>query len=551
MPIPLNLKPISEINPSTGFISQMLIAETNDIRTPAPGIPQDGYYYLGGLTDLAASEGGARTVAATQNGDFGRLLDGFAQIGSAGPFLGVAKKAVNEGTIVEGFHAVQPLGVDFNIMDSGETIPVPYFVGNAGDTKDAAGETDVIGSTLFSASADGDETIFANLMQSLNPDHVKRTGIGVGSGAIATAASPLVAQATLGTTAEVNHTIITAGASPVNPTRVLITFDANAAVAAGGTGVIEVEGTCLSGYGPESYTTLKEEFFFKTGGTTTFYTDVHYKTITSIKSRGFSAGQITVTILDTAEVVTFTSQDNLLRRFWIMEVAKGTILNVYTGVLATGLDFEFSRGNTAIQYTVPLKGRRGFLYRDLNGRDKASAIKTDASNLVAASTEIMTGWQAELILGGSLIGNIIVGGVRAPVRTATFSCNQNFDNTGAVTGVPWEDVKPYRQRRNVTITSEAIATPENDYSRIFKNNSSYAAAININHYPFGGMAWRKSFILKNAQLTVLPEIETPEGLLVQPLSMKSFVSGIGLAIPDDLRIVCDYSAYSPVVNLAA
>ena len=523
MPIPLNLSPLEDLDPTVGFVSQMIIAEA------------DTYADQAGFTGIATGAGH----------DFASILG----TPSAAGIAPVGVRNVDPGAIAantlysanRGFHPVQPLSTDLNLMDEGENIPIPYYTGDAGDTKDASGPTTLGGNIRFPASGDGTELVFANLMQSLAPTHVARTAPGIGAGAIP-AAITTVSSTALGTTSSfTSHTVVaTVHASPASAT---IAFSTATRVAAGTVAMIEVTGTALDGSGSvDSYTEVTEQFMVPASGSAAppnIITDVRWKTITAVRSLGFMAGDITVTTRDTAEVVTFEAQDNRLRRFWITEVAKGIVINVYTGVIITGMNFNFNRTSPVI-FDTQFTGRRGFLYRDLNGREGNNAIKTAATGLRVGTTEVFTGWQCELTLNG----------VPAAITDATFTLAQNLQPTGVISRQRHEEVRPVRATRNVTIDCTVVYSPQNDFARLFRNNVTMNSNVNIFHSPFAGFPWRTSFQMPQAQIMSNPDAETPEGLLTQNIRIKSFVSGIGLGSPDDVRIVSDYSGYVPVREYA-
>lgn len=475
MPVPLGLQPLSALNPTTGFISQMLVAES------------DGY----------------------DDQDLSRLLA-----------AGVAISRDTSDTTSRGFHPTQPLATDLNIMDEGENIVIPYYTGDASDTKDAAGPTTIGGNVMFPAAGDGTELIYAGLTQTTAP---------VVTGAITATETTIVNDTDLSAAAV---TVVNPGFD--NPVRLKIVLTSPVA---GDAASIEITGTCLDGSGNLTRTTVTEEITYESGVTgSTIITDVHFYDVTAVSHEGWTSGDMTITGIDESRTVRFNSQDNRLIRFWTTEVAKGLVLNVYTGVIPVGMNFTFNRGN-AVVYDTQFTGRRAFLYQDLQERMGVAAKKTSAANLGLATTEVFVGWQCELT----------VNGVRMPVTEATFTMNQNLQPTGVVTGVPWEDVKPFRSVRNVTMDMTNLYDPANNFARIFRSNLTMAnTRLTLKHRPFAGYPWEVSFVMPQVQITNLPDAETPEGLLTQSIRAKSFTSGIGLSVPDDLYIIANYSKYNPV-----
>lgn len=509
--IPLGLQPLSDINPTPGFISQAVIAETDK-------------YGFGADRDFSSILSGTKPDAAYKIRDTTMAAD-------------------------RGFHPVQLLMSDIGIMDEGENIPIPYYTGDASDTKDASGPTTIGGSAMVAASGDGDELLLANLTQALNPTHNKRTGEGVGSGTVGNKVD-LVAEVDLETTSTpTSHTVVSS-VTIDNPTRVRIEFTTAARVTAGQVGLIEITGTCLDGSGKtDKYEDVTEQFTITTDGDvrpTDVNSQVFFKTVTAVKSSNFKAGKFKVTVQDTAEVVKFNGQDNKLTRFWVIEIAKGIFLNLYTGVITTGMSFDFDRGSPIV-YDVGFTGRSAFLNEDINGRKGAAAKKlgpataANSPRLQIATTEVLTGWQCELRLNG----------VPAAITAATFNMQQNLTPTGAISGERPEAVKPVRSVRNSTIDMTVIYAPENDFARLFRNNITMRAELIIKHAPYGGFPWRKAFIFPQAQVNANVDAEAGEGLMTQDIGIKAFTSGIGLATPDDVEIICDYSKYHPVLPIAA
>ena len=365
----------------------------------------------------------------------------------------------------------------------------------------------------------GTELLFGNITQTPLPN----------VSASATTATTIVASATIPT----GKTALTVVVPTfVNPAR--LTISLTNPVIVGDTAVIRITGTCLDGSGEIATTTVTEEIPFETGITgNTIVSDVYFYTVTAVEVEGWTSGDISITGFDESRTVTFNCQDDKLIRFLILEAAKGIVLNTYSGVISTGLSFTFNRGS-AIVYDVGFTGRRAQLYRDLQGRIGGAAAKTSAANVGLATTEVFTGWQCELTLNGT----------PAAITEATFGMAQNLEPTGAISRRRWEEVKPFRQTRNVTADMTVIYAPENDYARIFRNNFTMAnCRITLLHRPFGGFPWKTSFILPQAQVANNPDAEAGEGLLTQNVRVKSFTSDIGLATPDDIRIECDYSKY--------
>ena len=515
MPVPLGLVPLNEIDPVTGFISQMIIAEL------------DGY-------------GDADTQAE---------IDAYTEL-LTGQTVRVAKKRDVSASANKGFHPVQPIGYDYNIMAEGENINVPYYTGDASDTKDASGSTTIGGSLMLPAITEGTELIFSALLQSLNPTAVNRTGVGEGSGT--TARTAVVSVAGIDPVHAANNDTLQAltvavHTAPTNPTRARISFGDGVRVDAGGLGKITITGTCQDGEG--GITTVKEEFdVFPSGAAKPpdILSDVYFLNITASESSGFGVGTagatriVTIDQTDESKVVTFEANDSALVRFWLMEIVKGITPNLYTGVIPTGMSFEISR-NAAIILNTTFTGRRDRLYKDLNFRDDDAAVKTAingaGNELAAASTEIYTGWQCEVVLNG----------VPAPFTTGTFNYNPNLTPTEAVSQKRWEEVKPVRATRNVNADLTAIFSRQNNFAKIFKNNVTIRnIEVNVVHSPAFGFPWRISFQIPQGQVVSLPEVETPQGLVTQALNIKSFGSGIGLAVPDDMKIIADYSFYNPV-----
>lgn len=510
MPIPLGLTELGDINPLTGFISQLIIAE-------ADGYADEAYdAYLAGVGNVKYAK--RRNVSLPSD---------------------------------KGFHPVQPVGYDYNIMGEGENINVPYYTGDASDTKDASGSTTIAGSVMFPAITEGTELIFASLLQALDPESVNRDSPGVGSGTTDRAALNVLA-ATIDPVHATNNDTLTAVtvlgslSFPPNPTRAKIEFGNSVRVTGGGLGIVEITGTCQDGEG--GVITVTEPFEVMTNGSSKpsdIMSDVYWIEITGVRTSGFSGVDdsnrtIGISVTDKAKVVTFVPNDSALVRFWLMEIVKGVVPNIYSGVIPTGMSFEISR-DSAIIFNTSFTGRRDRQYRDLNNREDTNAVKTainGASNeLAVASTEIMTGWQCEIVLNGQ----------RAAFTDGTFNYQPNLTPTGAVSGKRWEEVKPVRATRNVNAELTAIYAPENNFAKVFKNNITIRnIEINLVHSPFGGFPWRVSFIIPQGHITSLPDVETPQGLITQALNIKSFGSGIGLSAPDDMVIKADYSFYNPV-----
>ena len=484
MAVPLGLRPLEELDPSVGFISQALFAE-------ADSYSDENYSRLLNASDEAI----ARDVTDTDS---------------------------------RGFHPTQPLVTDINIMDEGENIVIPYYTGNAADTKDATGPTTIGGNAMFPASGDGTELLFANLLQSRLPTVVSpavttvRIVLASNNGDLS-AAIPAVTNPDLPNPARLNITV----ASPV---------------VAGDKAVIYVTGTCLAGDGSLSRVEVTEEFEFESGASgVAFMSDVYFYEVTAITHEGWTSGNIGITVTDESRIVTFTPQDDRLVRFLICEAAKGLVLNTYFGVIATGMNFTFSR-DSAVVYDTQFTGRRALLYQDLQGRMGNLAGKTSAANLGLATTEVFTGWQCEVTLNGT----------RLAATETTFGMAQNLTPTGVISGKPWEEVKPYRGTRNVNIDSSVIYAPQNNFARIFRNNLAIAnVRVTLLHRPFAGYPWSTSYIMPQCQVTNLPDTETPEGLLLQNIRIKSYTRQIGLAVPDDVRIECAYSRYNQVREFAA
>ena len=377
-------------------------------------------------------------------------------------------------------------------------------------------------------SANGTALPLRMLTQDKNP----AWNIYGGSGQSLPTLVTVVASTNLSDTGE-DATIAQAAPSTNSPVQLTIT-PASMTIPAAGRGIIRVEGT------DEDGTDVYEEWAWSTASNTAVRGRIWFKTITKVRSSGFSAGTYTVATRDRSAQVIFTPQDLELVAYWTAEVAKGVVPNLYYGLIMQNCTIEVTP-EAFVAFDATMLGRRAKLYENLAGDttppSDLSTWRTPSTGLETASADVYAGWQGVLTAENT--------DIEIAQSEMTLTLNQELAYTNVRSGTQYQVSPPVRDAKRLTqMEATVLYDPHNDFSTYFEGNQVIPnVKLTFKQSGYGAYPYELVFEMPECQLTADPDPAiTDTGQITQTLTMKAVRPRTGL----EYRVVARYSEYEEV-----
>lgn len=440
------------------------------------------------------------------------------------------------------FYRYQPRLNAADLATAGTTIPTNFFDGSAAQTPDAPGLADIANGLTLALSANGTALFFRQLTQDPAPTH-RPYGGSVGD-SLPAAVTVMSSQSLDAAYDSATQTIADGTPSTTSPVQLNIT-PASATIAAGQQGKVRLEGTDWED------TVISEEVTFANASTAGM-SCLWYKTITGIYSSGWSAGTYTITAQDLSQEVIFTPRDDLLRVFWTIELLKGTVPNIYTGLAMQNATIDIT-DESLIAFACTFLGRQGFPYTNISGQKLdtanpdtrgANITNTGANRIVPASAQVFADWQTRFTAETSGLDIALTGG--------TFTLNQELEYTN-VKGSRFQGSAPGRgTKRLVQMEATVLYDLFNNYSTYFESNQTIPNAnLSWTQSGYGVYPGSVTIEMPECQLTADPDPAiADEGTITQPITMKA-VRGDKTGNAYEYRIRCRYSDYPVLPALHA
>ena len=245
----------------------------------------------------------------------------------------------------------------------------------------------------------------------------------------------------------------------------------------------------------------------------------------------------TITAQDTSAFVSFTPQDLELVCFWTAEFSKGSVPNIYNGLIMQEATIDISR-DSLVNFDCSMLGRRGYLYRNLAGDTGPTAEPTSpGSGVEKASPDTYGGWQANLTAENTDIS--------IAVQEMTLTVNQNLSYTN-VLGDQFQPTAPAREtKRLVQLEATVLYSNQNDYSEYFESNRVLPnVKLRFEQTGLGAYPYYFELQIPEAQFTADPDPAVSDpGVIPQTLTLKAVKS------PQrnyEYRFACRYSSYDRV-----
>ena len=385
------------------------------------------------------------------------LLQRTTGFGSTAPTMTKATNGTGVGTNTGGnIFGNQPLIASVGVAIGGSVVNLDLLKGGSDMPKPAQGSFTVQGDIIVNASIlNGMELIHRNITQDKNPTYEY-----AGTGSFP-AAHTVVASASLNDT-KGNHTVVAIPNTikyEVDPT---VTLSATPALATGALeGVVTITGTDrndvaitrVARWNASNIGTLAAQ---QVGG--------FFKTITTVSSEGFSAGNLVVTVEDKATKITFNPDDTAIRDYLDLELDLGGTVpfGFFSGVV-NGVAFQFSR-DEVVQYTLSCLFGKTNIRQNLNGGASVSVIPATVKK---AEPEVFVGTQCEVELDGTVI----------PLDTAGLQLSQSYTPGPYIGRTIWPK-KPRRSGyRTLGLNLTFPATEQNNWFEFFQAHADFENLI--------------------------------------------------------------------------
>ena len=374
-----------------------------------------------------------------QDTDFGkRTYDVAAAVN------GTAKGANTGGDMLP----VQPVISESNLSVEGNKIAVMSLKQNPTPNRPAQGRLNVANGFQTQLSATGVEELLRNIAQDQNPDITYRGGGSQPS------THTMVAAATAGTqSTPVTHTIVAIPATFLFPVRLKATLSATPALdSAAVKATVTISGKDLNG------NTLTNELRWTaaTIGSVTNLETLDYfdptETI-SVISKGFSAGEVAVTVEDPSKTITYTP-NNDPTNFLAFEVNQGgkvpqSFMDAVVQQVEWGIAEETIVANCGV---IAAFGR---VRQNINGGDTPTTLSTGVSRV---DSQVYTGVESYLEIDGE----------RVAMENLTVAIVNGFDLPFYHNYSLWAESQPRRMElRMLTITAtlpyDAVQDFETNY----------------------------------------------------------------------------------------
>ena len=416
--------------------------------------------------------------------------DGF---GSANPAITKAVNGTGIGANTGGdIFGNQPLIASVGLAIGGSVIDLELLKGGADMPKPAQGSFTVQGDVVVNApTRNGMELVHRNITQDRNPDsEYAGTGSFPAAHVVVAAEDAFNAQGT-----EVTQTVVAIPATIKYEFDPVVTLSSTPALASDALeAVVTIVGTDRNGvtitrvanWNEGNITTLTSQ---KVGG--------FFKTITSVKSKGFSAGQVAVTATDKATKITYTPYDSAIVDYLDLELDIGNLVpfSFYSGV-TNGVGFNFTR-DEVVQYTLGcLFGRVGIRENVTGGADPT----TLPTGIVFPNPDVFVGTQCE----------VEVAGVTIPLDSAALNMSQSFVPGPYIGKTIWPK-KPRRSGyRSLNLNLSFPATTQNNWLQYFQAHADIepvtvraTSGVEGTNGQFGGsIEWKFSKVVLSEAPTI-------------------------------------------------
>ena len=418
--------------------------------------------------------------------------DGF---GSASPAITKAVNGTGVGANTGGdIYGLQPLISSVGVAIGGSVIDLELLKGGADMPRPAQGSFTVQGDLVINASSrNGMELVHRNITQDRNPDSEY-----AGGGSFP-AAHTVVAAAdafnAMGT--EVTQTVVAMPSTILYEVDPTVTLSSTPALATGALeAVVTITGTdrndvTITRVATWNTTNIASLAFQQLGD--------FFKEITDVKSKGFSAGQVAVTVEDKATKITYSPYDQTIVDYLDLELDIGNLVpfSFFSGV-ANGVGFNFTR-DQVVQYTLGcLFGRVG-IRENLTGGTNPTVVPTDIDT---AKTEVFVGTQCE----------VEIAGVCIPLDSAALNMSQSYVAGPYIGKTIWPK-KPRRSGyRSLNLVLNFPATVENNWLQYFQAHANLepvivrsASGVEGTQGAFGGII---EWVFDRVVLSEAPSIST-------------------------------------------
>ena len=391
------------------------------------------------------------------------LLQRTGGFGSDSPTM---TKAIN-GTAIDSntggdIFGLQPLISSIGVAIGGSVIDLELLKGGADMPRPAQGSFTVQGDIGINASTrNGMELVHRNITQDPNPeadyagggtfpmDHVVVAAADTFN-AMGTEVTQIVVAIPSTTILYEIDPIVTL--SPT-PTPALASDALEAVVTIAGTDRNDVPITRVANWNATNIASLASQ---RVGG--------FFKTITEVKSKGFSAGQVAVTARDKATKIVYTPYDQAIIDYLDLELDIGNLVPFsFFGGVINGVGFNFTR-DEVVQYTL------GCLFGNVGIRENLTG-GTDPSTIPATvettDPEVFVGTQCE----------VEVAGVTIPLDNAALNMSQSYV-PGPYIGKTIFPKKPRRSGyRSLNLVLNFPATVENNWLQYFQAHANIEPVI--------------------------------------------------------------------------
>ena len=388
------------------------------------------------------------------------LLQRVGGFGSDDPTMTKAANGTAIGNNTGGdIFGLQPLISSVGVAIGGDVIDLELLKGGADMPRPAQGSFTVQGDVVINASTlNGMELIHRNITQDRNPESEYAGGGSFPTAHVVVAA----ADAFDATDPEVTQTVVAIPSTILYEIDPIVTLSATPALATDaleavvtivGTDRNDVPITRVANWNATNITSLASQ---RVGG--------FFKSITSVKSRGFSAGQVAVTAEDKATKIVYTPYDQTIVDYMDLELDIGNLVpfSFFSGV-TNGVGFNFAR-DEVVQYTLGcLFGRVG-IRENLTGGTDPSIIP---AAVVTTDPEVFVGTQCE----------VEVAGVTIPLDNAALNMSQSLVAGPYIGKTIWPK-KPRRSGyRSLSLTLNFPATVQNNWLQYFQAHANLEPVI--------------------------------------------------------------------------
>ena len=342
---------------------------------------------------------------------------------------------------------VQPVISESSLSVEGNKIAIMSMKQNPTPNRPAQGRLNVVNGFQSQLSVTGVEELLRNIAQDQNPDVTYRGG---GS---QPATHTMVAAATAGTqSTPVTHTIVAIPATFEFPVRLKATLSATPAIdSAAVKATVTISGTDRNG------NTLTDVLTWTAGtiGSVANLETLDYfdptETITVI-SKGFSAGEVAVTVEDPSKTITYTPNSDPTN-YLAFEVNQGGKVP-HSFMDSVIQQVEWGIAEDSIVANCGVLSAFGRVRQNINGGDTPTALSTGVSR---ADSQVYTGVESYLEIDGE----------RVAMENLTVAIVNGFDLPFYHNYSLWSESQPRRMElRMLTVT----ATLPYDAAQDFETN---------------------------------------------------------------------------------